>query len=168
MPVVYIAGFTWGLVSHRAHNHPRAARGWWLLVSWPVRRVWPMAVGLCGTSVFVAMWVMSPSLGMPPIATKIREETGYARIGSGGKLKWVLGDTEVLLENQGKGALKCSHTERLYSGTAYPLLQGKSSISTGSLRLPAEEFLAGIYCGMLDEIDHTSKGTKVSVASHGH
>jgi hypothetical protein len=164
MPVALLAClplFVWELCRYRPYNIPWAPRGWWLLLRWAVLWGWPVLPGI--VVVTLLWWTFAGTIRNEETN---RNEIGNIRsdvihLGASGRLKWYFTETEARLENLGPGALKCSRTERLYGGESYPLIHAKSSISTGVLRLPTHEFLAGCYCGALAETDHRSIGVRV-------
>jgi hypothetical protein len=175
------APYWFGLLSGLWHQRVYAGfvrrRGVWMLLQWPWRQIWrgqrwlfdwcPPIYGVLLAVVFISavvltgdgvLWLLS-TIEQSRIVGDARLVTGVTEISGAGRIWWRLGDTEAMIRNNTQDALKCSMDQQsLYGSQAMFLSRG------ALLRLPADTFQAGVYCGALSRTDHRSAGIRVGPA----
>jgi hypothetical protein len=172
----YWLGFLAGLWHQRVYAGIVRRRGLWLLLQWPFRQVargirwlfhWcPQILGVllvgAGLCAFVLVSTALHWLTDAPAPVgHTRFVQGLVEMPGAGQIAWQLGDTEAIIRNTRDDALQCSsNRQSLYGGNTMFVPRG------AVLRIPAETFLAGVYCGGLHATTAQSVGIRVGPAPY--
>ena len=157
LPVLSRQGMVWRRSTLTAHDRPLTPCQR-LVLSVVFFFLVPVGCVVLVDRMYVWLTTMvDPATQLPACVTRC--ERGTTDIPGAGRITWQVGDTEAVVWNNNQDALRCAPHEQLYGGNGGGLIH-----RSATARMPADTFLAGLYCGALMQVEYRSKGMRVGPA----